>query len=121
MKVCATSTGPGSESSIDPRFGRASHLLLVDTETGELEAIPTDPGVARGAGILAAEAVVRSGAAAVVTGQLGPKAFAVLEAAGVSAYGAAGLTVDSALRELEAGRLRKITDARGQPHGGAYA
>jgi predicted Fe-Mo cluster-binding NifX family protein len=121
MKVCVSSTGTGSESAIDPRFGRASHLLLVDTETGDLRPIPNDPGAARGAGIQAAEAVVRSGASAVLTGQLGPKAFAVLQAAGIPAYGARGLTVQGAILALSEGRLSRITDALGQPHGGLSA
>jgi predicted Fe-Mo cluster-binding NifX family protein len=121
MKVCASSTGTASDSAIDPRFGRASHLLLVDTETDELLPISNDPGAARGAGILAAEAVARSGASAVLTGQLGPKAFAVLQAAGIPAYDARGLTVQSAIRALGEGRLSRITDALGQPHGGLSA
>jgi len=31
MKIAITSTGPDLEAQVDPRFGRAQYLLVVDT------------------------------------------------------------------------------------------
>jgi hypothetical protein len=38
MKIVITSEGTSLESSVDPRFGRAKHFLLMDTDTGEFSA-----------------------------------------------------------------------------------
>jgi len=38
MKVAVTSQGDTLDSQVDPRFGRAAYILIVDTETLEFEA-----------------------------------------------------------------------------------
>ena len=75
MKIVISSTGPSLDSEIDPRFGRCSTFLLVDTDTFEKEAISnTSVSSAHGAGIGAAQTVARLGAKAVITGHVGPNA-----------------------------------------------
>jgi len=70
---------------IDPRFGRAAGFMLVDPQTLEFEYVENGAGQARaqGAGLQASETVVAKGAKAVLTGYVGPKAFNVLQAAGI--------------------------------------
>ena len=36
MKVAVTAYGPGLESEVDPRFGRARYILVVDSDSGGL-------------------------------------------------------------------------------------
>ena len=84
MKVCVTSTGPSLDSEIDPLFGRCQYLLFVNSESFELETVE-NPNfvVTEGAGIQSAQLVANKGAQVVITGQIGPKAFPVLQMAGV--------------------------------------
>jgi len=84
-KVAVTSEGPAMDALIDPRFGRAAGFMLVDPQTLEFEYVENGAGQARaqGAGLQASETVVAKGAKAVLTGYVGPKAFNVLQAAGI--------------------------------------
>ena len=118
MKLVITSQGPDMNSPVDPRFGRAKWFLLVDTETGEFHA--ADNGLnlnaAQGAGIQAGRNVVDLGAEAVVTGHVGPKAFATLQAGGVAIHTGASGTVAEALEQFKAGQLQETAAPDVQGH-----
>ena len=85
MKVAVTAKGVLLDSEVDPRFGRAPYILIVDTATLAFEAIDNSDNVNafKGAGIQAATMVSDKGAEVLMTGYCGPKAFATLEAAGI--------------------------------------
>jgi predicted Fe-Mo cluster-binding NifX family protein len=118
MKVCITAMGADPTSGLDPRFGRAAHLLLIDTESDAVGTLDDATGATHGAGIEAAQAVIRAGAEAVVTGQIGPRAYDVLSAAGIPVYLAHSPTVAEALADLAEGRLETPTTATAPLHGG---
>jgi predicted Fe-Mo cluster-binding NifX family protein len=86
MKIAISSTGKDMDSAVDPRFGRAPYLIIVDSTSGQIVDVIDNSAAqdaAHGAGINAASAVAESGAQVVLTGRVGPKAFAVLDAAGI--------------------------------------
>ncbi len=105
MKTIAVSSeGPSMDDPVDPRFGRAAGFLIVDLETQAVRYIDNGASQTRaqGAGIQAAETVVRSGAKVVLTGFVGPKAFDALAAAGVQvAQNLDGLTVREAVQRFK--------------------
>ena len=107
MKVAITSQGPETTSPVDPRFGRARYFVVVDTETNEATAHDNSQNLnaMQGAGVQAGQNVVSLGVQAVVTGNVGPKAFRALQAGGVAIYTGASGTVADALADLKAGRL----------------
>jgi predicted Fe-Mo cluster-binding NifX family protein len=106
MKVVITSEGSTMEDPVDPRFGRCRTFLLADTDDDAVRSVPNDAAMQPGgAGIQAAENVVNLGAEAVITGQLGPKAARVLQAASIPVYGGASGTVRDALEAFKEGRL----------------
>ena len=96
----------------------AAYFILVDTESGE--AVPHDNAqdrqAAQGAGIQAATTVARLGAEAVVTGNVGPKAFRALSAAGIRVHACEGVTVEEALRRFKTGALTEIAGATVEGH-----
>ena len=118
MKIAVASMGTDLSSAIDPRFGRARHFLVVDTESGEWACHDNamNLNAAQGAGIQAGEAVARLGVEAVITGHVGPKAFRVLAAAGVKVYLAGGGTVADAVRQFKAGELKEAAAANAEGH-----
>jgi predicted Fe-Mo cluster-binding NifX family protein len=116
VKICVTGKEADPESAVDARFGRASVLLVVDTEEHEIRPLGGVTDAPHGAGVRAAQAVIGAGARAVITGEVGPKAFGVLQAAEVPIYRAAGMTVADAIEAFAQGRLEPITRAGGQPH-----
>ncbi|MCP4645330.1 MAG: dinitrogenase iron-molybdenum cofactor biosynthesis protein [bacterium] len=118
MKVAITSQGPDMSSEVDARFGRARFFLVVDNETGECEAHDNTQNLnaAQGAGIQAAQNAVELDVEAVITGNVGPKAFSALQAGGVKVYiGAAG-SVESALDSFNSGGLECAGNANVESH-----
>ena len=112
MKFCIPARGEGLDAAVDTRFGRAERFVVVDTETGEVRSFPNAGASAgHGAGVQAARSVAGSGAEAVLAPACGPKAFEVLEAAGVAVYSGAAGTVREAIEAFEAGRLRRLEEA----------
>jgi predicted Fe-Mo cluster-binding NifX family protein len=85
MKLAVTSKGDRLNSTLEPRFGRASYILIVDTKTLEYEVIDNknNKNCFKGAGIQAASMVSTHGAEVLLTGFCGSKAFETLEASGV--------------------------------------
>lgn len=113
MKIVVTAERSSLDASVDPRFGRAKYFLLVDTESLAFTTHDNQQNLnaVQGAGIQAAQTVANLGAEAVLTGHVGPKAFATLEAAGVAVYAGAAGTVRSAVEQFKAGALRPALKA----------
>jgi predicted Fe-Mo cluster-binding NifX family protein len=115
MKAVVTARGSVLSSELDPRFGRAGYFVLVDTESGEYSAHDNTHNVraAHGAGTQAAQDVINLGAKAVITGSIGPKAVAVLEAANVEVYQQTWGTVRDAIEHLKSARLKPFAATSG--------
>jgi predicted Fe-Mo cluster-binding NifX family protein len=97
MKICVTATANSLDAQIDPRFGRCSYLVIVDSETMQFEAIPNmAAGATGGAGIQAAQTIASKSVTMLITGNVGPKAFQALSAAGIEiATGVFGTVKDA--------------------------
>jgi len=113
MKVAVTSQGPELASPVDPRFGRAKCFVVVDTETGDpvVHDNAQNLNAVQGAGIQAGRNVIDLGVEAVITGNVGPKAFTTLQAGGVEVYSGAAGTVAEALAKFQAGELPRTSEA----------
>ncbi len=107
MKIIITSKGQTLESPVDPRFGRGAFFLLIDVETGKFEALDNADGInaSHGAGVQAGQRVVNSGATALLTGHVGPKAMQAMEGSGVAVYSHAEGTVQEMLDKFRSGEL----------------
>lgn len=118
MKTAVTSQGKDLNSVMDPRFGRCRWFILVDTETGQYQAVSNDQNLSapQGAGIQAAETVSRLGVQAVITGHCGPKAFKVLQAAGIKVYTGAQGTVGEILHKFKNGMFDEAGAADVEGH-----
>ena len=118
MKIALTATGSTPDSDLDQRFGRAKYFVIYDTETDTWESRDNSINLnaMQGAGIQAAKQITDTGAQAVVTGNVGPKAFAVLEKAGVRVFTGARGTVKEALESYNAGALNASDRANVEGH-----
>jgi predicted Fe-Mo cluster-binding NifX family protein len=86
--------------------------LIFDTETNDFVMIDNSHvAAAQGAGIKAAETVVKAGAAVLVSGECGPKAFTALKKAGVRIYSVKSMSVSAALDAYRAGKLQEAVAA----------
>ncbi len=118
MKIAFTTEGTGLDSPLDMRFGRAKNFLVYDLEGDTFTVLENSQNLnaPQGAGIQSAQAVVKQGAAVLVTGHCGPKAFRVLSAAGVKIYNTDAATVSEALTLYKQGKLKEACDADVEGH-----
>lgn len=107
MKIAVTSQGTNLDSQVDPRFGRAAYILIVDTQTFEFEVMDNKENVnaLKGAGIQTASMVNDKGADVLLTGYCGPKAFMTLEAAKIQVANDVEGTVRDAVNAFNEGKL----------------
>lgn len=118
MKVAVSSSGKSLDSMLDPRMGRCQYFMLVNSETMDFEVIENGAANASGgAGIQAAQTLLNTKVDAVVTGNVGPNAWEILEAAGIKVYRSGTTTIEDVLKDFQAGRLQTIQEA-GPAHGG---
>jgi predicted Fe-Mo cluster-binding NifX family protein len=102
MKIAVSSTGTQLDSMVDPRFGRARYLLIVDGISGEISEVLDNSAAidaAHGAGINAASRIAEAKADVVLSGRVGPKAAAVCEKAGITMLHDMTGTVAEAVRQ----------------------
>lgn len=83
--IALTVVSPDINAEMDPRFGRAAHLLLVDPETMSWTSVP-NPGreSSGGAGVRLAQLLSEKKVRVVISGRFGPKASEALEKAGIA-------------------------------------
>jgi len=118
MKVAVTSQGADLTSEVDPRFGRARCFIVFDTDTGNFSTHDNTQNLnaAQGAGIQAARSVADLKVEAVVTGNVGPKAFSVLQQANVKVYLGATGSVKDALEQFQSGQLASASQPNVEGH-----
>ena len=118
MKIAVTAQGNEMSSEIDPRFGRAKWLIVVDTETGDFHAHDNvvNLNAAQGAGIQTGQNIANLGVEAVITGNVGPNAFKTLTAANVKAFLSKASIAQEALDLFKEGKLQKVTRPNVQGH-----
>jgi predicted Fe-Mo cluster-binding NifX family protein len=118
MRIALTAQGTDLQAEIDPRFGRAGQFLLVDSDTLAVEIIANTQNLelAQGAGIQAAQNIIAHKPHVLLTGNCGPKAFKVLQTAGVKVVAGVKGPVGEAIQDYLAGRYQTTTSANVEGH-----
>lgn len=112
MTVVFTTTGAAPDAAMDPRFGRAPWLQILDPETGALTAVDNAEAAsgAHGAGPRAVQLLLELGADVLVTGNgPGGKAAAALAHTGIRVFvGAGEMTLPEARAAYAQGTLKEL-------------
>jgi len=118
MKIAFSTSGETLDAPLDTRFGRAARFLIYDLDSETFDVVDNQQNLnaAQGAGIQSAETVARKGAKALVTGHCGPKAFRVLQAAGIKVFSSNAPTVSEALEKYRSGALAEAGSADVEGH-----
>jgi predicted Fe-Mo cluster-binding NifX family protein len=118
MKLAISIQSSDPAAQVDSHFGRAAFFRIVDTETGEQTTVDNAAGVdaVQGAGPQAAQTLARLNVSVLLTGQVGPKAWNALQAAGIQVYSVTTGTAGSAVQAFLAGQLPALTPAGGGGH-----
>lgn len=118
MKAALPATGKSLEARLDARFGRAPFFLIYDTDSDQYEWVPNRQNMMarQGAGIQSAQILLDHRVEAVVTLHLGPKAFRVLEEAGVKLYRGTAQPLQKIIDTIKSDKLEPITGANVNGH-----
>ena len=119
MKIAISSQGKDLDSQVNPKFGRAPFILVVDLADENVEVLDNseNANAFKGAGIQAAVCVSDSGADVLLTGFCGPNAFKTLATAGVKVVNNMSGTVRAALEEFQKGNVSYAEGAEVEGHG----
>lgn len=118
MIIAISSEGKDLDSNVDPRFGRARYFVIYDMATDNLNIIDNVQNLqaAQGAGIQAAQHVANQNVKLVITGNLGPKAYTTLNAAGIKIALWSKGTVREAVELVKSGQLEYTQGANVEGH-----
>ena len=110
MKVGVSASGRDLNARVDDRFGRCPWFLAVDSESLEFNAFENRHAQeGMGAGMAAAKDLIDAHVDAVISGQVGPKAYEVLKALNIDIFLVPeGITVKDALEMLKKGELQRM-------------
>lgn len=108
IAICASADSPSAV--VDGRFGRCAYFMLWDEEQQKFGAIRNGgPDLNQGAGTGAAQELLRRGVGCLICNRIGPKAFAVMQKAGVKIYDAKeGQDLGTVLKQYRSGELPLI-------------
>jgi predicted Fe-Mo cluster-binding NifX family protein len=113
MQIAVSATGTTPEADVDPRFGRCQYFVIIDPETMRFEGVENAGAMGSGgAGIATAQMIASKGISVVITGNCGPNAYQVLNAAGVEVITGVSGNIQDALKAYQAGQL----STAGQPN-----
>lgn len=119
MKICLSSTGENLKATVDQRFGRCQYFLIVDTQTMNVKTLSNQALLSSGgAGIQAAQIIAKEGVNAVITGNIGPNAFKILQAQNIEIYTQASGTIQEVIEQFKNGTLQQTKKATVQSHAG---
>jgi predicted Fe-Mo cluster-binding NifX family protein len=118
MKIAITSKGRDLESEVDPRFGRAAFIIIVDPDTLQFDVLDnsTNVNAFKGAGIQAASMISESGADVLLTGYCGPNAFRTLQAAGIKVADNVGGYIRESLARFQNGEFQFAAEPNTDGH-----
>ncbi len=122
MKIAISVASDNLDGQVNPTFGRCQGFIIAEVEGSEIKnhffAANTAMNSPGGAGIAAAQAIITLGVNAVISGNLGPNAFNVLQQAGIKFYPAFGMNIRDAIVKLGKGALGEKTGASVSPNFG---
>jgi predicted Fe-Mo cluster-binding NifX family protein len=111
IKIAISATGKTMDSQVDPRFGRCSYFIIVDTDTGTHYAISnTGRKAGEGAGIQAVQLLTNEGVEAIIGSNLGPNAILSLHYMNKKMYSGSG-KISEVISQFNKGKLEEINTA----------
>lgn len=118
MKIAVTSVGRELSSDTDPRFGRAAYFIMVNPDTMAYDVVENSQNLElpQGAGIQAGKTLIDNDADILITGFCGPKAFHLLQKAGVRVMTCERCRVADAIMKYKNNELDTIAQPNQEGH-----
>ena len=118
MKIAVTSNGKDLSAQVDLRFGRCDHFIIIDSDTNAFDVLDNKQSLdlPQGAGIQAGKTIANARADVLITGNCGPKAFMVLERAGIQVVTGANGTITEVVQKYKEGEFQSAKSANVDGH-----
>jgi len=121
MKIAISSEGNNLESNADVKFGRCNFFLIVEIENEKIKGFKAIENTAKdqmgGAGITAGEIIAKEKVDAVISANVGPRAFSIFKQFNIKVFHGEG-EIKQAIQDLIDKKLEEINDATGPQHVG---
>jgi predicted Fe-Mo cluster-binding NifX family protein len=118
MKIAISAKGKITDDLMDMRFGRCEYFQIHDTELKAVKVLENKGQLASGgAGIVAANKLIDENIDVIITGNLGPNAFELVEKSDIKAYRCDSTSIKSALDKYNNNELQEIKIAGVAHHG----
>ncbi|MFA6939720.1 MAG: NifB/NifX family molybdenum-iron cluster-binding protein [Clostridiaceae bacterium] len=109
MKIAISASGKSNESLLDIRFGRCEYFQIHDTQSGEVKILENKgQNASGGAGIASSNQLIDEKVDIIITGNLGPNAFELIEKAEIKPYKCGSLAIRDVLQKYNNGELEEI-------------
>ena len=120
MKIAISAKGKITDDLIDMRFGRCEHFQIHDTELKVVKVLENKgESASGGAGIVAANKLIDENVDVIITGNLGPNAFKIIDVSDIKSYKCDSDTtsIKEALEKYNNNELEEIKIAGAAHHG----
>ncbi len=122
MKVAVSAVSEDIKQPVNLVFGRCPGYVIAEIDEKEVRETKfvQNPGMntGMGAGIAAAQVVASQGVQAVISGNVGPNAFMVLQQSEIKVYRVASASVEQALQQFAEGKLEEVKGSTAPGHFG---
>lgn len=120
MKIAISSKGKSGNDLLDARFGRCEYFQICDTKDNSFKVIENKGQSSNGgAGIAAANQIIDENVDIIITGNLGPNAFELINKAEIKAYKCESISIEAALNKYNNNELEEIK-IPGMSHSGMH-
>lgn len=111
--IAICSSGDKPSDLVDGRFGRCQYFIIWNPQESKFTSLKNSGmEAAHGAGTGAAQVLLQNQVGTVLASRIGPKAFQVLNAAGIKIYSAEeNMTVEELLKKYHNGQLTTISQS----------
>jgi len=118
MKIAVASNGSDLSAQVDSRFGRCEYFIIIDPDTNAFDVIDNKQSLdlPQGAGIQAGKTVANANVDILITENCGPKAFMVLERAGIQVITGATGTITDVVKKYKEGEFQSAKSANVDGH-----
>jgi predicted Fe-Mo cluster-binding NifX family protein len=118
MRIAIAASQSTKKGIVESRFGRAAWFMVYDGNLKSWDSIENKVNLesSQGAGIQTAELLVKNGVDVVIAGHCGPKAFHVLQEAGIRLFANVTGNIEDALEAFLENRLAVTESANATPH-----
>ncbi|MCF6464377.1 NifB/NifX family molybdenum-iron cluster-binding protein [Clostridium sp. Cult2] len=119
MRIALSSSDKDLDSNLDLRLGRSPYFIIYDLDTDQFKATENKgESSSGGAGIAAAQQLIDESVEIVISGNVGPNAFTLLESSNIKMYKGESISCKLLIEMYREGKLEEIKESGPSRKGG---